>query len=151
MAMTGGGEHTEEQEDERSRGRWRDAGRQVHHGGFGRDASVCVGVRGFRCDQEVGVPAPHNSVFVLARVCLRTLVESGSERSYARAFAHRAGPSRVEVRDEDIGALTHREPTWKDTNASACEPAVITNRRRVYVRRGDAARGDGGQGREGDT
>lgn len=60
-------------------------------------------------DQEVGVPAPHNSARV--RACF-TL--AGGPRSDPVAFTS----SRVMSSRMKMSALTHREPTWKDTNAS---------------------------------
>lgn len=73
-------------------------------------------------DQEVGVPAPHNS----AHVCLRSLVDRD-----------RTGRIRVssQVRsDEDVG-LTHRELQRGKIQMRPCKPAVITNRRHVCAPR----------------
>lgn len=96
-----------ERERDNERGWWR--GMLMAHGGsitaLGWDASVCVGFD----DQEVGVPAPHNSARV--RACF-TL--AGGPRSDPVAFAS----SRVMSSRMKMSALTHREPTWKDTNAS---------------------------------
>jgi hypothetical protein len=65
-------------------------------------------------DQEVGVPAPHNSA--LARVyCARSLVDPGPRSQTAIGPA--AFASQVESGWMKMSELTHREPTWKDTNA----------------------------------
>lgn len=64
-------------------------------------------------DQEVGVPAPHNSALARAFVCAR----SWTPGPLADAIGPVAFASRVESGRMKMSGLTHREPTWKDTNA----------------------------------
>jgi len=66
-------------------------------------------------DQEVGVPAPHNSALACARARLFALVCGPRPGRGPRSDL---AASRVESGRMKMSGLTHREPTWKDTNAS---------------------------------
>jgi len=103
MTMTGGG---------RPGGETRDAGgsRRIHHGAPVRR----VGMRGsLQLSMTRKWVFPH-PIIQRSCVCLRSLVGRSGARSRTAiepaAFA--SGMSWMKM-----SALTHREPTWKDTNA----------------------------------